>query len=87
MRAEAHAIQAEGPLAAASLLRDYQARDQVNARLQLTGKGLLSKPVAGVDVRGDGSLVAYRGGMRREELEPEGRDTPFDAVRETLAGK
>lgn len=87
MRAEAHAIQAEGPLPAASLLRDYQARDQVHARLQLTGKGLLSKPVAGVDVRGDGSLVAYRGGLRREELEPQGRDTPFDAVRETLAGK
>ncbi|HEY5052808.1 MAG TPA: hypothetical protein VII45_05305 [Solirubrobacterales bacterium] len=86
MRAEAHAIQAEGPVPAASLLRDYQARDQVHARLQLTGKGLLHKPIAGVDVRGDGSLVAYSGGLRRQELEPQGRDTPFDAVRQTLAG-
>jgi hypothetical protein len=87
MRAEAHAIQAEGPLPAASLLRDYQARDQVNARLQLTGKGLFNKPVAGVDVRGDNSLVAYSGALRRQELTPQGRDTPFDAVRETLAGR
>jgi hypothetical protein len=87
MRAEAHAIQAEGPLPAASLLRDYVARDQVHARLQITGKGLLSKPTAGVDVRGDGSLVAYRGALRRQELEPSGRDTPFDAVRETLTGE
>jgi hypothetical protein len=86
MRAEAHAIQAEGPLPAASMLRDYEARDQVNARLQIVGKGLLSKPTAGVDVRGDCSLVAYRGALRRQELEPKGRDTPFDAVRETLAG-
>jgi len=86
LRAEAHAIQAEGPVPAASLLRDYQARDQVHARLQLTGKGLLHKPIAGVDVRGDGSLVAYSGGLRRQELEPQGRDTPFDAVRQTLAG-
>jgi hypothetical protein len=87
MRAEAHAIQAEGPLPASSMLRDYVAREQVHARLQITGKGLLSKPTAGVDVRGDGSLVAYRGAIRREELEPAGRDTPFDAVRETLTGE
>jgi hypothetical protein len=88
MRAAAHAIQAEGPLPAASMLRDYQARDQVHARLQISGKGLpLNKPVAGVDVRGDNSLVAYRGALRRQELEPRGRDTPFDAVRQTLAGE
>jgi hypothetical protein len=86
LRAEAHAIQAEGPLPAASMLRDYEARDQVHARLQLAAKGL-GKPVAGVDVRGDGSLVAYRGALRRRELEPRGRDTPFDVVRETLAGE
>jgi hypothetical protein len=69
------------------MLRDYVAREQVHARLQITGKGLLRKPVAGVDVRGDNSLVAYRGTVRRQELEPAGRDTPFDAVRETLVGE
>jgi hypothetical protein len=87
MKRRAEEIRAEGPLPAASMLRDYQARDQVHARLQLSGKGLLRKPVAGVDVRGDGSLVAYRGGMRRQELEPRGQETPFDAVRETLAAE
>jgi len=86
MRAEAHAIQAEGPLPAASMLRDYEARDQVHARLQISAKGL-GKPTAGVDVRGDNSLVAYRGALRRQELEPRGRETPFDAVRETLTGE
>jgi hypothetical protein len=87
MTRRAEEIQAEGPLPAASTLRDYQARDQVHARLQLTGRGLLRKPVAGVDVRGDGSLVAYRGGLRREELEPDGQETPFDVVRKTLAAE
>jgi len=37
-----------------------------------------------VDVKGDGTFVPYRGGMRREELDPSGYETPFDAVRETL---
>ncbi len=69
------------------MLRDYQARDQVHARLQLSGKGLLRKPTAGVDVRGDGSLVAYRGTVRRQELEPGERETPLDAVRKTLANE
>ena len=32
---------------------------------------------------GDGTFVAYRGGMRRAELDP-GQDGPFEAVREAL---
>ncbi len=85
MRRRALDIRAEGPLPAASALRDYQARDLVHARLQLSSGGLLRKRVAGVDVRGDGTFVPFSGGMRRTELDPTNQDTPFDAVRETLA--
>ena len=74
----------EGPVKAASMLRDYEPEDQVHARLQLKGKGLLRKPIAGVDVRGDGTFVPYRGGVGREELDPSDHETPFDLVRETL---
>jgi hypothetical protein len=84
MRERALAIRAEGPVKAVSSLRDFAPEDQVRARLQLAGKGLLRKPVAGVDVRGDGTFMPYRGRVRREELDPSGRDTPFDLVRETL---
>ena len=28
--------------------------------------------------------MPYRGGVRREELDPSGHETPFDLVRETL---
>lgn len=69
---------------AVSSLRDFAPEDQVRARLQLSGRGLLRKPVAGVDVRGDGTFMPYRGRVRREELDPSGHDTPFDLVRETL---
>ena len=85
MRARALAIRAEGPAEKVASFRDYQPEDQVHARLQISGKGLLRKPVAGVDVRGDGEFVPYRGGLQREELDPSHHDTPFDLVRETLA--
>lgn len=84
MRRRALAIRAEGPVKAVSALRDFGPEQQVHARLQLAGKGLLRKPVAGVDVRGDGMFVPYRGGVRREELDPTDYETPFDLVRETL---
>jgi hypothetical protein len=64
------------------MLRDFEPGQQVQARLQLTGKGLLRKPTAGVDVRGDGAFVPFRGGVAREELDDYA--TPFDAVREAL---
>jgi hypothetical protein len=50
----------------------------------LRGKGLLRGPVAGIDVRGDGTFMPFRGSVRREELDPTGYETPFDLVRETL---
>jgi hypothetical protein len=84
MRERALAIRAEGPAKAVSSLRDFGPGAQVRARLQLSGRGLLRKPVAGIDVRGDGTFMPFRGGMRREELDPSGHETPFDLVRETL---
>jgi hypothetical protein len=84
MRRRAMAIRAEGPAEPVSALRDFGPEQQVHARLQLSGKGLLRKPVAGIDVRGDGTFMPYRGGVTREELDPTNHDTPFELVRETL---
>jgi hypothetical protein len=84
MRARAFEIRAEWPVAGVSSLRDFGPEQQVHARLQLSGKGLLRKPVAGVDVRGDGTFMPFRGSLRREELDPTHHETPFDLVRETL---
>lgn len=84
MRERALAIRAEGPAKRVSMLRDFEPGDQVQARLQLSGRGLLRKPTAGVDVRGDGTFMPFRGGVGREELDPSNHETPFDLVRETL---
>jgi hypothetical protein len=84
MRERALAIRAQGPSKRASMIRDFEPADQVRARLQISGRGLLRKPVAGVDVRGDGTFTPFRGGVGREELDPTDHETPFDLVRETL---
>jgi hypothetical protein len=86
MRERALAIRAEGPVRGVSALRDFGPGQQVHARLELKGRGLRG-PVAGVDVRGNGAFMPYRGGLRREELDPSGHDTPFDLVRETLEAR
>lgn len=84
MREEAKQIRAQGPPKTASMLRDFPPDKQVVGRLQLTGKGFFRKPAAGVDVRGDGAFVPFRGAVKREELDPSKHETPFDLVRETL---
>lgn len=84
MREQAMAVRSQAPPKTASLVREFTPAQQVTGRLQIAGKGLLRKPVAGVDVRGDGTFVPFCGGVRREELDPSGHETPFDLVRETL---
>jgi hypothetical protein len=85
MRERALEIRSEGPTRPVNSVRRFEPRQQVLARLQLTGRGrLFSKPTAGVDVRGDGSFLPFAGGVAREELDPTDHDTPFDLVRETL---
>jgi hypothetical protein len=85
MRERALELRSEGPARPVNSLRRFEPRQQVQARLQLSGRGrLFHKPTAGVDLRGDGSFVPFAGGVTREELDPTDRDTPFDLVRETL---
>jgi hypothetical protein len=87
LRSRAQAIRGEGPVKEVSGFRDYEPGDQVHARLELSGKGLLRPPTAGIDVRGDGRLVPYAGGLRRKPLEPEADEDAFAAVRRHLDGE
>jgi hypothetical protein len=84
LRRRAEEVRALGPLRPRSMIRDFEPGDQVASRLEISGKGWLRAPTAGVDVKGDGTYVAFTGGMRREELEPEVGDDVFDAVRRVL---
>jgi hypothetical protein len=77
-------IRSEGPLKTQKMFREYDPSAQVAGRVEIsTGGFLRSGDSAGIDVMGDGALVAYRGGVQREELDP-GQRGPFEAVRKAL---
>jgi hypothetical protein len=77
-------VRASGPLEGVKMLRDFEPGERVAARIELSTGGWLRGHEAGVDVMGDGRLVAYAGGMGRRELDADSDDAAFDAVRREL---
>jgi hypothetical protein len=86
MRDRAEEVRTEGPLEPVKSLRDFKPADRVAARLEISTGGLLRGRTAGVDVMGDGSLVPFTGGMRRDQLPRETHETAFEAVERELGG-
>lgn len=69
-RSEAERLLATAPLREVKAIRDYSPARQTKARIEISGKGVLRPPTAGVDIRGDNSLLGYTGAVRRRPLKP-----------------
>jgi hypothetical protein len=80
----AEAIRADTPLESVKMFRTYGPGQRVAARLEITGPGRVRRPEAGLDVMGDGRLVAYRGAVFKRELEPPRGGDAYDAIRAAL---
>jgi len=77
-------VRRQGNLRAISALRDFSPGQRVHARIELSGPGLLRGREGGVDVMGDGAVVAYRGAIRKEALPADSLDEALDHLREAL---
>ncbi len=60
--------------------RRFTPAQQVAVRAELRGPG----PRAGFDVRGDGSVQAWTGRLRRRLVAPDGDETVYEALRRAL---
>ncbi|MGH2983259.1 MAG: hypothetical protein ACRDK5_03230 [Solirubrobacterales bacterium] len=88
--AEAHErvdqVRREGGLPQISAFRDYAPDQRVHARIEISGPGLIRSPEGGLDVMGDGSVVTYRGAIRKQPLGATSLDDAFARLREALDG-
>jgi hypothetical protein len=75
--AEAHARPEGG-----TLIRRLEPVQIVVARVELSGPRSLR---AGIDVRGDGSIEAFTGRLRRRVVEQRDGESPYDALRRRLS--
>jgi hypothetical protein len=79
-------VRRAGNLPPVSFIRDYEPSQRVHARVEITAPGFLRRETAGIDVKGDGTLVPYAGAIFKKPLEPQRGETEIDAARRALSG-
>ena len=73
-------------LASVKMLREFEPSERVAARLEISTGSIFRGRSAGIDVMGDGSIVAFAGGVARRPLEPEGERAPVRCDRARARG-
>jgi hypothetical protein len=77
-------VRQEGRLPTISAFRTHTPGQRVQARIEVSGPGLIRSPEGGIDVMGDGHAIAYTGAIRKETIEADTLDEVFDRLRAAL---
>lgn len=67
------------------MLRDFEPAERVAARLEISTGPLWRARGAGVDVMGDGSVVAFAGSVARRPIEAREGESPYAAIERRMA--
>ncbi len=65
-------------------LRNFDPVQLTKARIEISGKGLIKPPTAGLDIRGDNSILGYTGSVRRKAMDAEGIKPVLKQIRQAL---
>ena len=69
-----------------TLFRKHTPGQRVNARIEVSGPGLLRSAEGGIDVMGDGTAIAYTGAIRKERIEADTLEEALDRLAAALGG-
>jgi hypothetical protein len=78
-------IRREDRLPPVGMLREFSPEERVQARIEISGPGLIRGPEGGIDVMGDGKAIAYTGAIRKQQLEAGSIGEAFERLRDFLA--
>lgn len=79
LRSRAIKVLGEGSLKEIDSIRTFTPDQRVAARMGITAPGLLRRE-AGMDVKGDGTLLPYTGAIRKEPIELDEGQDPYEAL-------
>jgi hypothetical protein len=77
-------IQCSGGLPGISAFREHTPDQRVEARIEISGPGLIRSPEGGIDVMGDGSPIAYTGAIRKETIHASSLREALDRLADAL---
>jgi hypothetical protein len=77
-------VRHEGGLPTISAFREHTPGQRVQARIEISGPGLIRSPEGGIDVMGDGHAIAYTGAIRKEPIEAASLDEALSRLTEAL---
>jgi hypothetical protein len=83
-RRQVQEIRSDGGLPTITAFRKHTSDQRVQARIEISGPGLIRSPEGGIDVMGDGHAVAYTGAIRKETIEADTLEEAFDRLQEAL---